>query len=224
MLIAGLQRTSTLDFPGKLAAVIFTAGCNYRCFYCHNKPLLDDPPLMSEDEVIAFLEKRRGLLDGIVFSGGEPTLQKDLSWWLNRAKRLGFAVKLDTNGSRPDVLEGLIKAGLADYIAMDVKCPLGMYPSITGAAATGVKRSIELLTSSGVEHEFRTTVVPQLGAKELSAIAESLPSNACWALQLYREQPGDAASLRGLAPYTPGEIHALAENMRPLRSGVFARC
>ena len=224
MKIAGLQKSSTVDFPGCFSAVIFLAGCNYRCFYCHNRAILDHPPLLDENEVAAFMEKRAGLIDGLVFTGGEPTLQKELTWWLNRAKKLGYKVKLDTNGSRPETLKGVLDAGLADYVAMDVKAPLDMYGRICLAPPNGIKESIALLAESGVKHEFRTTVVPMLGVAELSGIAALLPEDAAWALQLYREQPGDAEYLNGLIPYTPNEITVLTERMKALRPGVFARC
>lgn len=223
MLIAGLQKNSTIDFPGCFSAVIFSAGCNYRCFYCHNRNILDKPPLLDEAEVSAFLERRAGLIDGVVFSGGEPTLQKDIAWWLNKAKKLGYKTKLDTNGSRPDVLKSLLTAGLVDFAAMDVKAPLRLYPEICGAPATGVKESVGLLAESGVSYELRTTMIPQLTAAELKELAVLVPPDARWALQLYRPQEGDEEYLNGLEPYTPKQIAALAEEIRAVRPNVFAR-
>lgn len=223
MNIAGMQRTSTVDFPKKLAAVIFTAGCNYRCFYCHNRAILDHPPLLSEAEVSAFLEKRAGMLDGVVFSGGEPTLQKDIAWWLNKAKKLGYAVKLDTNGSKPEVLSSLIGAGLVDYVAMDYKAPFQKYSSICFAPPKGVEESIALLLRANVEFELRTTVVPQLTLADLSDMAAAVPLLPRWALQLYLEQPGDHAFLGSLKPYRPHEIHAFAETLATLQPNVVAK-
>ncbi len=223
MNIAGLQKTSTVDYPKKLAAVIFAAGCNFRCFYCHNRNILDRPPLLPEAEVSAFLERRRAMLDGVVFSGGEPTLQKDLAWWLNRAKKLGYAVKLDTNGSRPEVLASLLAAGLVDYVAMDYKAPLSKYSSVCFAPPKGVMESLSLLFSSGVEFELRTTVVPQLKLAELSGMASAVPPLPRWALQLYREQEGDRAFLGKLEPYRPEEIRAFAEQLRQIQPNVFAK-
>lgn len=223
MNIAGLQKTSTVDYPKKLAAVIFTAGCNYRCFYCHNRAILDYPPLLDEAEVSAFLEKRAGLLDGIVLSGGEPTLQKDLSWWLNRAKQLGYAVKLDTNGSRPEVLSSLLGAGFVDYVAMDYKAPFEKYPSICFAPSKGVRESLDLLLSSGVEFELRTTVVPQITLNALSEMARAVPQLPRWSLQLYREQPNDRAFLGGIDPYRPEEIRSFAEELKAIQPNVAAR-
>lgn len=218
MQIAGLTKNSTLDFPGCLAAVIFTAGCNYRCYYCHNRQLLCDPPLISEAEVASFLEKRAGLIDGVVFTGGEPTMQKDIAWWLNRAKKLGYKVKLDTNGSKPDVLAGLLSAELIDYVAMDYKAPFDMYGKICQAGAAGVKTSLEQLMQSGIKYELRTTVVPQLGEKELMRMAReigvTLPK---WALQLYRPQQGDELFLEGREPYRPGELEAFASGLKQIQ-------
>jgi pyruvate formate lyase activating enzyme len=221
--IAGLQRTSTVDFPQKLAAVIFAAGCNYRCFYCHNRTILDHPPLLDEAEVSAFLEKRVGMLDGVVFSGGEPTLQKDIAWWLNRAKKLGYAVKLDTNGSRPDVLTALLNAGLVDYVAMDYKAPFAKYSSICFAPPKGVEESLNLLLSSDVEFELRTTVVPQLTLADLSDMARAVPQLPRWSLQLYREQPGDRVFLGKLEPYRPEEIRAFAEKLKEIQPNIDTR-
>ena len=223
MEIAGLQKTSTLDFPKKLAAVIFAAGCNYRCFYCHNRNILDRPPLIDEAEVWAFLEKRRGLLDAVVFTGGEPTLQKDLLWQLNRAKKLGYSVKLDTNGSRPEVLRSAIGAGLVDYVAMDYKAPFEMYPEICRAPSTGVRESLDILLASDVAWELRTTLVPQLGTEELRAMARAVPELEKWYLQLYREQEGDRDILKDLEPYKPQQIASFAEALLPLQKHVSSR-
>lgn len=223
MNIAGLQRTSTVDFPQKLAAVVFTAGCNYRCFYCHNRAILENPPLLCEAEVFDFLEKRKGMLDGVVFTGGEPTLQKDLAWQLNRVKKLGYATKLDTNGSRPEVLASLLSAGLVDYVALDYKAPLARYPEICLAPAKGMRESLDLLLASDIAFELRTTVVPQLTIKELTKMAKDVPPLPRWFLQLYREQEGDRAYLGTLEPYRPAELHALAQTLRAVQPHVEVR-
>ncbi len=223
MRIAGLEKFSTVDFPGSLAAVVFAAGCNYRCFYCHNRRILGDPPLLSEAEVLAFLKKRAGLLDGVVFSGGEPTLQEDLPEWLARVRALGYKTKLDTNGSRPEMLRALLAEGLLDYVAMDYKAPLEGYAPLCGADSACVPQSLALLRASQVPYELRTTLVPQLTETKLREMAAAVPADAPWFLQLYRPQPGDEAHLTGLVPYTPGEIEALAEQLRRVRPKVKAR-
>lgn len=161
MKIGGFQKLSLIDYPGKTCAVIFTQGCNFRCVYCHN-PELVYPELFSKlipfKEICEFLKERRGLLDGVVFSGGEPTLQEDLVEKINDIHSLGYAIKLDTNGSRPDVIADLLP--LIEYIAMDIKAPIGeAYSRICGIEVDDydICRSILLIKASGIRHEFRTT-------------------------------------------------------------------
>lgn len=171
MRIGGLQKCSLIDYPGKIAAVIFTQGCPWRCPYCHNVSLvLPDHfgPLLPEDEVLGFLKTRCNKLDGVVVTGGEPTLHPDLNPFLKRIKSLGLGVKLDTNGFRPKVIEKVILSKSVDYIAMDVKAPLNKYEAVTRVpvAAEKIKQSIELIRNSGLDYEFRTTAVPSLHTRE----------------------------------------------------------
>lgn len=224
MKFAGLQKTSTVDFPGMLSAVAFAAGCNYRCFYCHNRQLIENPPLLEEGEVRRFFEKRAGLLDGAVLSGGEPTLQEDLYDFAVWLKKLGYQVKLDTNGSRPAVVERLLKNGLLDYAAVDYKAPFERYTELCGAGAEGVADTIRLLEKSGIDWELRTTLVPQIREQELMKMAQELPELPRYALQLYRMQTGDTRILKGLLPYTPQQIRFLAERVRKWQPNVVARC
>lgn len=163
MNIAGLIKSSLIDFPDKIAAVIFTQGCNFRCGFCHNPELLPflDTPLMTEEEVFGFLEKRLGKLDGAVISGGEPTTQPDLDIFVEKIKILGYILKLDTNGSNPKVLEKLFAKNLIDYIAMDIKGDLDQYRNICGFKNyKSILESINLIIASGIDYEFRTTVLP----------------------------------------------------------------
>ena len=153
MNIAGLLKTATIDFPRRLAAVVFTAGCNYDCGFCHNRGLLDAADFKDNGEVLRFLEKRAGLLDGVVISGGEPTLQKDLAGFAATLKELGYDVKLDTNGSNPQMVGRLLDGGLVDYVAMDYKAPLARYPEVCGAGADGFLETLGLLWDSGIEWE-----------------------------------------------------------------------
>ena len=167
MRIGGLQKFSLIDFPGKMAAVVFTQGCNFRCGYCHNPQLvLADrfQKLIPEEEVFDFLKRRQGTLEGVVVTGGEPTLQKALMPFLRRIKGFNFAVKLDTNGSHPLVLERIVKERLVDYIAMDVKAPLADYEKVAVAkvAAADIQKSIQLIVESGIPYEFRTTLIKAL--------------------------------------------------------------
>ena len=199
MLIYGLEKSSLLDYPGKIASVIFLAGCNFRCEFCHNSELvlpelIAKQPTISEKKLFDFLKTRTKLLDGIVITGGEPTIHKDLPIFLKKIKKLGFLVKLDTNGTNPAILESLIKERLIDYIAMDIKAPcvvgsdppqacggsnpttqITKYEKITGVKVDidKVKQSIEIIKNSEIEHEFRTTVIPTFHTKEdIIAIAE----------------------------------------------------
>ncbi len=165
MLIGGIQKTSLIDYPKKIAAIVFTRGCNFRCPYCHNPELVIGNRQDSDDATfLNFLECRKGKLDGIVVTGGEPCIQEDLPIFLKNIKRKGFAIKLDTNGSQFEVLEGIIKENLVDYIAMDIKAPLSKYNNVTKTTVNtdDIKKSIDLIMNSGIEYEFRTTVVKSL--------------------------------------------------------------
>ena len=165
MRICGLQKLSMVDYPGKLAATVFTGGCNLRCPFCHNAPLVThtaETPELTHDEVLSFLRSRRGLLDGVVLSGGEPLLQAGAAEFLRAVKDLGFAVKLDTNGCYPEALAAILEAGLVDYVAMDIKNRPEKYAEtvgISGFDLRPVEESILLLQRSGAEYEFRTTIV-----------------------------------------------------------------
>ncbi|MDL2236329.1 anaerobic ribonucleoside-triphosphate reductase activating protein [Christensenellaceae bacterium OttesenSCG-928-K19] len=223
MNIAGIQKTSTVDFPGLLAAVVFTAGCNYNCFYCHNRHLLGDSPLLDNGEILRFLEKRAGMLDGIVVSGGEPTLQKDLHEFLSYAKELGYAVKLDTNGSNPKAVDRLLKENLLDYVALDYKAPFDHYEELCGLPGDDVKRTAELLLHAGIQFEMRTTMIPQISQQDLRKMADALPPLPAYLLQLYRPQPGDTKHLKTLLPYTPSEIARLADSIRDAQPNVGVR-
>jgi len=167
MTVAGLQKMTLLDFPGKVACTVFLQGCNFRCPFCHNSDLLGSrgPEGMAAEELLKFLEKRKGLLDGVCITGGEPTLQPGLEDLIRRIKEMGYAVKLDTNGSRPEVLKRLVAENLLDYVAMDIKnCPesyvqtAAMKPELLEA----VQESMHFLLTGTLDYEFRTTVVDQL--------------------------------------------------------------
>ncbi len=167
MKIGGFQQISLNEFPGRIAAIIFTQGCNFRCPYCHN-PELVKPELFSdlipEAQVLDFLERRRGKLDGVSITGGEPLLQPDLLFFLDKVKKMGYEVKLDTNGSEPEILERLIKERLVDYLAMDIKGPSARYAEIvrTQLDIEKIRRSIAVIMASSIDYEFRTTLVPSL--------------------------------------------------------------
>ena len=166
MKIAGLQKCTLLDFPGKVACTVFLPGCNFRCPFCHNFELVESPQSMMDDqELLIFLQKRQGLLEGVCITGGEPTLQPELPQLLQKIRELGFAVKLDTNGYRPEVLSSLIEQGLVDYVAMDVKNGPDAYAATCGLEhldLVKIEDSIRLLLENKVDYELRTTVCKPL--------------------------------------------------------------
>lgn len=167
MLIGGFQKFSLIDYPGKICAIVFTQGCNFRCPYCHNPELVNPKlflPAIPENKIFSFLEKRKGKIDAVEITGGEPTLQPDLTQFIEKIKNIGYLIKLDTNGSNPRVAERLIKSGLIDYIAMDIKAPLEKYQIVTqsNVSINKIKESIKLIMHSGIDYEFRTTVVKSL--------------------------------------------------------------
>lgn len=205
MLVAGLQKTSFVDFPGHPAAVVFTPYCNFNCVYCHNRHILGpETPLIAEEEALAFLEKRRGLLKAVVITGGEPTLQQNLAAFIEQARALSYLVKLDTNGTKPHVLQQLLHAGLLDYVAMDVKAPFDRYDEIAGAHAEvdAIRKSIALLRNGSVPHEFRLTFTPQLSVDD--AVQTALAVKGCqrFFLQQYRMRDE-----RDPAPHPPSVLH-----------------
>ena len=172
MNIAGFQKLTLLDFPGKTAATLFTPGCNFRCPFCHNASLVlrtDETEHYGEEEVLSYLKKRAGILDGICITGGEPLLQKDIADFMVRVRELGYQIKLDTNGQNPEKLRELVKAGLVDYVAMDIKNSKERYAETVGIDGFDTKRveeSVSYLLSGAVDYEFRTTVVREFHTVE----------------------------------------------------------
>jgi len=201
MKIGGLQPVTASDFPGRMAAIVFTQGCNFHCPFCHNSSLLpmDAPDLLGEDAVLTFLQKRRKLLDGVVISGGEPCLQDDLAGFCRQVREMGFAVKLDTNGSRPEVIRTLLAEHCVDFIAMDIKAPLSRLQELTGRSSHGpqIRQSISLIAASGVDHLFRTTdVKPLLSCEGRRSIRELVPPGSLHVVQAFVAQNAMAPSLR----------------------------
>ncbi|HUV37920.1 MAG TPA: anaerobic ribonucleoside-triphosphate reductase activating protein [Patescibacteria group bacterium] len=215
MRIGGFQSFSLSDYPGMTAAIVFTQGCNFRCPFCHNGALIpacgEGSASIPEMTVLRHLHERRGLLDGVVVTGGEPTLQPDLPRFLRRIREMGYAVKLDTNGSRPGVLRRLLAENLVDYIAMDIKAPMACYDRLTGVAAPvrAIRGSIRLIARSGISHEFRTTVVkPLLSESDILAIAEMVPSGSPHTLQDFNPEHAYDPALRTFVP-TPDREDSL---------------
>ncbi len=173
MIIGGIQKLTLLDYPGRVAATIFTAGCNFRCPFCHNAPLVTDIDkgcFIDKSEILSFLSKRVGILDGVVITGGEPTLMPDLPEFISEIKALGYDVKLDTNGTNPEMLEYLIDNKMIDYVAMDIKNCIEKYPATAGVCESFdlecIKRSTEILMQKKIDFEFRTTVVSPYHTEE----------------------------------------------------------
>lgn len=189
MKIGGMQKLSMVDYPGHTCAAIFTIGCNFRCGYCHNPELVLPEKYLDEiptEDVLEFLKSRVGLLEGVAISGGEPTLQKDLPEFIRKCKAMGFLVKLDSNGSNSEMLAEMISEGLLDFIAMDIKGPLGKYAEIMGweIDTRKIARSVELIRNSGVAHEFRTTIVrSQLSVADFEEVGKLVAGADRYALQ-----------------------------------------
>lgn len=167
MQIGGFQKVSLIDYPGKVACVVFTQGCNFRCPYCHNSeliPLVTGRDLIPEQQILGFLERRQDKLQGVVITGGEPTLQHDLISFLQKIKSLRYSIKLDTNGSRPWVLREVLNSGLVDFIAMDIKATPEKYFQLAGTPVSlpNIQESMDLILSSGLEHQFRSTIIRNL--------------------------------------------------------------
>jgi pyruvate formate lyase activating enzyme len=197
MIIGGIQKSSLIDYPGKFSCVVFLTGCNLTCPYCHNPDLVTCKPSnqspFDEKKIYAFLESRKGFLDGVVISGGEPTLNDSLPRFLEGIKHLGYSVKLDTNGTRPRMVKLLIENGLIDYIAMDIKTdPLAYTPYIAGDYnPRSILTSIQIIRESGLPHEFRTTCVkPMVNEKTIRDISQAIAGVRLYALQRFRDDNG----------------------------------
>lgn len=189
MRIGGIQKVSLIDFPGKISTVVFTQGCNFRCEFCHN-PSLVLPEMfdhvINDGDVLSFLESRKGLIDGVVLSGGEPTIQIGLCQFIEKTKKMGFLVKLDTNGTNPDVLRDLYSKNLLDYVAMDIKNVLDKYTTIVGKNVDirEIQQSISIIMNSGIDYEFRTTIVPKFHSiDEIKQIVSLIDGADCFVLQ-----------------------------------------
>ena len=239
MIIGGLQKFSLLDYPGCISAIIFTQGCNFRCQFCYN-PMLVWPlksastadevgkskyaqateqqkvhPKIKEDDLFVFLHSRLGKLDAVVITGGEPCLQKDLPEFIKKIKKLGFLVKLDTNGGYPEILAKLIQKKLVDYIAMDLKAPEEKYEEVTGAAADfqKIKKSVKIIMASGLPYEFRTTVVPGLlNINDIGEMGKIIKGARAWYLQKFKSNIELLArDLEHRVPYNAWQMSEMAE-------------
>ena len=221
MQVTGIQKLTLLDYPGTVACTVFTAGCNFRCPFCHNAMLVLPEQIetnyLTDGEVFDFLRKRRGVLDGVAVTGGEPLLHRDMPEFLSRIKELGYKIKLDTNGSNPALLREIVGAGLVDRVAMDIKNAPESYAETIGFERfdiAPVEQSKNFLLEGSVDYEFRTTVVRGIHTKE------SLIGAAKWisgAKEYYLQQFKDSGNLvmgEGLSAYDEKQMHELAEAVR----------
>lgn len=195
MKIKALEKNSFVDYPGHLSCVVFTQGCNMNCFYCHNKPLISNEEVKDGigcEEVLDFLSKRQKFIDAVVISGGEPTLQNGLEDFTRDVRKMGFKVKLDTNGTNPEVVENLISKKLVDYVAMDIKAPLKRYEEFCKVKTdiNCIKKSIAILMEGAVDYEFRTTLAPGLGVADILDISEEIKGAKSYIIQRCRMPDG----------------------------------
>ncbi|EKD46234.1 MAG: Pyruvate-formate lyase-activating enzyme [uncultured bacterium] len=222
MQIGSLQKFSLVDYPGKPSAIIFTLGCNFRCPYCHNPELVLPEkylPTIPLTRVLSFLKSRIGKLEAVVITGGEPVLQSDLIDVMKKIKHLGFLVKLDTNGSRPEILEKVIKLKLADYLAMDIKGPLPKYLQITGFSISPevLRQSIKLIIQSGIDHEFRTTIVKSLTSEtDLQAIGREIKGAKKYYLQKFVATKTNNPDFLKAETYSDEELKKFAEKLKTM--------
>ncbi len=221
MQIAGFQKLTLLDYPGKLAAMVFTPSCNFRCGFCHNPELVNPAlikkeTLIPEEVVFKHLEKRKKVLDGLVITGGEPTLQRDLEQFMQKVKAAGFLVKLDTNGTNPEILKKLLAKKLVDFIAMDIKGSFDNYAKICGVKVdtSKIKKSINLILKSDVDYEFRTTVLPKYhDLAEMEKIGKMISGAKRFYLQKFERRKVLKEQFKGEKTYGEAELKELAEAM-----------
>jgi len=219
MLIGGLQKFSLIDYPGKICAIIFTQGCNFKCGYCHNPELVQADQFISplpEEEVFSFLKTRKNKLDAVSITGGEPTLQPDLVQFIQQLKKIGFLVKLDSNGTRPEILSKLIKENLLDYIAMDIKGPLDKYEEIVGAKLNlkNIQQSIKMIMNSDIDYEFRTTIVKsQLNPAEIKKIVQLIHGAKLYIMQKFVATKANDPKFLKAKTYTDQEFTELKKEL-----------
>jgi len=225
MKIGGFQKTSLLDYPDRISAIVWTSGCNLRCPFCYNKKLaIGTAELFPQDEILSFLSKRKELLEGVVISGGEPLLQDDLVDFIKQVENLRLLVKVDTNGAFPERLDELLEQQLVDYVAMDVKAPKKKYHMLSGIDVnlSKIEASINLIKTKAPAYEFKTTFVPGLLTKEdIVEIAEWLKGADAYFLQQFKPmKPLVSSQLETVSPYPREYVYETLEAIRPF----FKRC
>ena len=220
MKIGGLQKTSLLDYPDILSAIIWTAGCNFRCPFCYNKQLvLGKTEIISEETILSFLEKRRDVLEGLSISGGEPLLQDDIVDFTEKVKKLNYLIKIDTNGAFPEKLKELIDKKLVDYVSMDVKAPKEKYDQLVGVKTdiSKIEQSIDLIKNEAPDYEFKTTVVPgMLDKKDIVEIAKWLEGSKQFYLQQFKsDSPLVSSKLNDVVPYSKEKLSEMLHEIKP---------
>ena len=220
MKIGGFQKTSLLDYPDRICAIVWTVDCNFRCPFCYNKNLVNgNVELFNEDEVLSFLKKRKGLLEALSISGGEPLLQEDIVDFIKKVKKLDYLVKIDTNGTFPERLKEIIDEKLVDYISMDIKAPKNKYNKLAGTKANlrKIEESIEIIKNNAPDYEFRTTFIPDLlKKKDIIEIAKWLEGSKRFYLQQFKSDiPLISSKLDNVAPYSKEDIIKTLEEIKP---------
>ncbi|HCC67786.1 TPA: anaerobic ribonucleoside-triphosphate reductase activating protein [Patescibacteria group bacterium] len=223
MIIAGFEKNSLLDYPGKISSIIFTYGCNLRCRYCHNPELVIKPckkkMIISEDTVINYLKKRKGLIDALVITGGEPTIQPDLIPFIKKIKELDILIKLDTNGVLDKKVEEIIRLDIVDYWAMDIK-----FPSEYGIDTQSIKRSVKMIMNSGKEYEFRTTYVKGLHAiEDARNVGKMIKGSKNYYIQNFRKGKTIDPTLNSSNSFTEKELEEIKEIITPYVKHVVIR-
>ena len=225
MNIGGFQKLSTVDYPGHLCSTIFLTGCNLRCKFCHNPRLVDikeNNENITLEEIIQFLNKRKNVLEGVCISGGEPTVHKDLENLIVAIKEMGYKVKLDTNGTNPSLIKKLIDNKFIDYIAVDIKATMDKYEVVAGCRVNtdNIRQTIEIIISSNIDYEFRTTFLPDLDENDIKEIAQSLAGSKKYVVQQFRNNTTLSEEYSTRQPYDSQYIMGVVENIKPM----FAMC
>lgn len=219
MKIGGFQKTSLLDFPDLISAIIWTVGCNFHCPFCYNKNLVEGKvEIIPDEEIFSFLKKRIGLIEGLVISGGEPLMQDDIIDFCKKVKKLGYLIKIDTNGMYPDKLQELIDKKLVDYISMDVKAPKNKYSTLSGVKTDikKIEKSIDIIRSSYIDYEFKTTFVPGLLSKEdILEIGKWIKGSKKYFIQQFKNDvPVISSNLENISSYSKEELNSVLEKVK----------
>lgn len=224
MEIGGLQKLTLIDYPGRLACTVFLIGCNFKCPFCYSSELvlpqkIKNQPRIKEADFFNFLKGKKEFLEGVVVCGGEPSINEGLVKFIKKIKKMGFLVKLDTNGSNPQLLEKLIKDDLVDYVAMDIKAPKEKYSKLTGKKINvkNIEKSIKVLKDSRIDHEFRTTIVPKLlDKKDILKIARWIGPGGKYYLQNFRGEKTIDPKLEKVKPYPSDYLFEIKKTILPL--------